>query len=176
MKKYFRDRLRGIMKLDDPPHRLALAFALGVFIAFSPWIGLHILSAIFLAWIFRLSKVVVLTGSFLNNPWTIVPMYGFCLWVGVKITGSGTAVPAIAWDRVGARDLFDFLVPYLWPFAAGTLLLGSAAAVLSYFLFRWAVTRYRRQERAGDQRDAAREADRGMGDGRSGTAGRQSGT
>ena len=146
MKRYFSERIRSLFKLDDPPHRLALAFAVGVFIAFSPWLGLHIISAFALAWIFRLNKVVVLTGSFVNNPWTIVPMYAFCLWFGVVITGSETAVPDISWRNMGFRDLITVLRPFLWPYIAGTVVVGAAAAVLSYGVFFWAVKRYRRDE------------------------------
>lgn len=145
MRKYIRDRLRGVLKLDEPPHRLSLAFALGVFIAFSPWLGLHIVSAVFLSWLFRLNKVVVLTGSFVNNPWTIVPMYAFCLWFGVKVTGADVAVPEIAWGSLGIRELYDVLVPFLWPYLAGTMIIGAVAAVLSYFGFFWAIKRFRRE-------------------------------
>ena len=146
MKKYIRERLHEMLKLDEPPHRLSLAFALGIFIAFSPWLGLHIVSAVFLAWLFRLNKVVVLTASFVNNPWTIVPMYAFCLWFGVKITGGGVQVPEIAWGSLGVRELYDLLLPFLWPYLAGTVIVGAASAVLSYFGFLWALKRYRREE------------------------------
>jgi len=146
VKRYVRERLRGLMQFDETPRRLALAFALGVFIAFSPWLGLHIVSAVALAWLFRLNKVVVVTASLLNNPWTIVPMYVFCLWSGIRITGQDIALPEIDWGRLGFGDLFTVLRPFLWPFVAGTLVVGTVAAVLSYFLFAWAVRRYRRLE------------------------------
>ena len=149
MNQYIRDRIREIVKLNEPPHRLSLAFALGIFISFSPWLGLHIISAIFLAWLFRLNKVVVLTASFVNNPWTIVPMYAFCLWFGVKITRSGVRVPEIAWGSLAVRELYELLLPFLWPYLAGTVVVGSIAAVLSYFGFLWALKRYRREENAG---------------------------
>jgi uncharacterized protein (DUF2062 family) len=146
VKKYLRERLQGIMKLNDPPHKLALAFAIGVFIAFSPWLGLHVISCFFFAWLFRVSKVVVLAGAFVNNPWTMVPMYAFSLWFGIKITGGTAEVPKIAWSTLGFRDLFSVLLPFLWPFVAGSLVIGCIAAVLSYFLFFWLIKRYRREE------------------------------
>ena len=135
------------MKLDDPPHKLALAFALGVFVAFSPTIGMHIVSCFLLAWIFRVSKVVVLSASFINNPWTVVPLYGFCIWFGIKITGADAPVPHIAWNELTFSTVYFVLKPYLWSFIVGTLVLGTAAAVLSYFAFYWAVRRYRRREK-----------------------------
>ena len=146
MKKYLKERFHEIVKLDDPPHKLALAAAVGIFVAFSPWIGLHIISCILFAWVFRLSKFVVLTATFVNNPWTVVPMYAFCLWFGVKLTGSDVGIPHIEWSRIGYGELFTVLRPYLWPFVAGTLAVGTAAGALSYAFFLWAIKRYRREE------------------------------
>jgi len=147
VKRYVRERLRGLVQFDEPPRRLAAAFALGIFIAFSPWLGLHIISAVALAWLFRLNKVVVITASLLNNPWTIVPMYVFCLWSGIRITGQDASLPEIAWDRLGFSDIFTVLKPFLLPFIAGTIVVGAIAAVISYVIFAWAVKRYRRSEK-----------------------------
>ena len=41
----FRSTFRRLLALDDPPERTALAFAIGVFIAFSPFLGLHTILA-----------------------------------------------------------------------------------------------------------------------------------
>ncbi len=147
MRRYIRDRLHAVVKLDDPPHKLALAFALGIFIAFTPTLGLHIISCLILAWVFRLSKIVILTASFINNPWTIVPLYGFCIWFGMKITGSTIDVPQIAWNDLTFLNTFEALKPYLWAYVAGTLVLGTIAAILSYFLFYCAVLRYRQADK-----------------------------
>lgn len=144
--KYVKDRIRSLFKLDDSPHQLATAFAVGVFIAFTPTIGLHTISVLLFAWMFRLSKLVVFTGAFVNNPWTMVPLYGFCLWFGVKITGNGIDVPVIAWRELTFGTAYDALAPYLWPFVVGTLILGLVAAVIAYFVMYWAILRYRRKE------------------------------
>lgn len=141
-----RARIRSLFNLNDPPRRLAMAFAVGVFIAFSPTVGLHTLSVFAVAWAFRLNTLVLFTAAFINNPWTIVPMYAFCLWFGILITGSNIATPDIPWGEVGIRDLFLLLKPYLWPFVAGTLVIGTIAAVFSYVLFYWAVVRYRKAD------------------------------
>ncbi len=142
--KNIRDRIRGIFQLNDSPHRLALAFAVGVFVAFSPIIGLHTITCFVLAWMFRLSKIVVLSAAFINNPWTIVPLYGFCLWLGIKVTGAMIATPDIAWQSLTFTSAYHILRPYLWPFVAGTVAAGAVAAIISYFFIYWAVVRYRR--------------------------------
>ena len=146
MKKYVQDRLRSLLRLDDPPHKLALAFALGVFIAFSPTLGLHTLTCLVLGWALRLNKLVILSAAFINNPWTMVPLYGFCIWFGIKITGDNVAVPHIAWNELTFSNSYLVLKPYLWSYVAGTLIVGAVAAVISYFLFYWLVVRYRKRE------------------------------
>lgn len=142
--KYITDRIRSLFRLNDSPHRLATAFALGVFIAFSPTIGLHTISCLLLAWVFRLSKLAVLTAAFINNPWTIVPLYGSCMWLGIRITGSGATMPHIPWNELSLGSAYLTLRPYLWPFIAGTLLVGVIAAAVSYGVVYWAIVRYRK--------------------------------
>jgi uncharacterized protein (DUF2062 family) len=146
MNKYIKDRLHALLKLDDPPHKLALAFALGVFIAFSPILGFHLLVALVLGWMFGLNRLVLVTASFINNPWTVVPLYGFCIWFGMKITGSGASNPQIAWNELNFANSWQILKPYLWSYIAGTLIVGGIAAFLSYFLFYGVVVRYRKRE------------------------------
>jgi uncharacterized protein (DUF2062 family) len=144
---FFRDRIRSIFQLNDTPHRLALAFAVGIFIAFSPTLGLHVLSSFLVAWAFRLNKLVVLTATFINNPWTIVPMYGFCIWFGSKLMGREIAMPQIAWNELTLSSAYVVIKPYFWPFVAGTLVVGSIAAVMAYGLIYWLVVRYRAAEK-----------------------------
>lgn len=148
MRKYIRDRLRSITKLDDPPHKIALACAIGIFIAFSPWLGFHIITCIFFAWLFRVSKFVVVTASFVNNPWTVVPMYAFCIWLGIKITGEVSVVPHIAWNELTITTVFMILKPFIWSYLTGTLIVGTIAGVISYLLFYWAVVHYRKMEKS----------------------------
>ena len=144
--KYIRDRIRSLLHLHDSPNKLASAFALGVFIAFTPTIGLHAISCLFFAWVFRLSKIVVLTGAFINNPWTMVPMYGFCLWFGIKITGSNIAAPHITWTELTISNAYIILKPYLWPFVAGTLVAGVVASVIAYGVIYWAILQHRKTD------------------------------
>jgi len=150
--KYIRDRIRSLIQLNDSPNQLASAFALGVFIAFTPTIGLHTISCFVFAWMFRLSKIVVLTAAFVNNPWTIVPLYGFCLWFGIKITGNDVTRPDIAWQALTVTNAYHVLKPYLWPFVAGTIVVGGAASIISYFVMYWAVVRYRQRKDTAQER------------------------
>lgn len=137
----FRDRLRAILTLKDSPHRLAMAFAVGVFIGMSPLLGLHTVIGIVFAWVFRLNRLVTITGVFITNPWTIVPIYTFCIWVGAKCLGTKHIIPDIDWSHITFSYFFYELKPLVMPFILGTLLIGSILAIISYFFVYHAVKR-----------------------------------
>jgi uncharacterized protein len=90
--KLIRRTLQLLILIQDTPRRTALAFAVGVFLGFSPLLGAHTLLALLVAYLFRLNKIGLLVGVYLNNPWLIVPYYGFATWFGVKLTGISHAV------------------------------------------------------------------------------------
>jgi uncharacterized protein (DUF2062 family) len=144
-----KEKIRQILHLDDSPQRTALAFAVGTFIAFSPTYGLHTLTALFCAWAFRLNLVAVLAGAFINNPWTILPIIGSSMGVGLLLVPVG-ASPAIDWNDFASRMLWDqFLMlwrqfrPYLLPFVLGHLVTGIIATGLAYIIANQAIIRFR---------------------------------
>ena len=84
----FRATFRRLLTLDDPPERTALAFAIGVFIAFSPFLGLHTIMATLVAFTFRFNKIAIYTGTFINNPFlTLVPIIIASYAIGAFVLG-----------------------------------------------------------------------------------------
>lgn len=133
-------RLGKLIHLGEPPERTAFAFALGVFIAFTPTFGFHYLTALIVFWILRLNLPALLLGTTVNNPFTIAPIYSFCLWIGLLLVGGKEPRQPITWDRSiwdleGVRALLLQLKPLLVPFLVGTLLVGTISSLLSYWLF-----------------------------------------
>jgi uncharacterized protein (DUF2062 family) len=151
----FRDKFRGIFLTKDTPHRIALAFALGVFIGISPLLGLHYIGGFFFAWIFRLNKLVTFIGVSVNNPWTMVPIFSFCIWVGKKLIGIKHVLPEVNWkgmtltniSRLTDMDNFIYLINKLMPllasFFVGSFVVCTFAAIASYFIIQTLVIRYR---------------------------------
>lgn len=135
----FRDRLRNILTVKDSPHRLAMAFSIGIFIGMSPLFGLHTILGIALAWLFRLNRIVTITGVFVTNPWTIVPIYTFSTFIGAKCLGIKQMLPEIDWAHITFSRFVHELKPLLIPFVFGTLLIGFISAVISYFIIYHAV-------------------------------------
>ncbi len=143
MRRRLARTLEILLHVQDSPHRLALSFAIGVWIAFNPLFGIHTAMALGLAFALRLSRAAMLLGAYVNNPWTLTPLYGAGTLLGCVLLG----VPAgglaqVRWSDGGAA-LFAALEPLLWPFIVGNLLLGMVAALPSYFLLRKVLERRR---------------------------------
>ena len=149
MREFGRDRLmrwlRYVLHTDDTPARAALAFALGVFIAWTPVVGLHTIIALGLAFLLGLNRVAVLAGTFVNNPWTIVPIYSSSAWIGLHLTGSEAQLPRL--DGITSfSGLGDFLAqfqPWIVPLIAGTLILGTVCSVVSFPIVLCGIRWYR---------------------------------
>lgn len=138
-----RDKLREVISLRDSPRRLALSFAVGVFIGMSPVLGLHTVLGVAAAWVFRLNKFVTIIGVYITNPWTIVPIYTFATWVGMQLLGGGILLPAINWNALSFAYLMKEMKPLLWPFVFGTTLVGILSSVIGYFVVYHAVVKGR---------------------------------
>jgi len=130
----FKDRLRQVIRLSESPHKIALAFAAGVFIGMSPLLGLHTLIGFAVVWIFRLNPFAVLAGVYITNPWTIVPIYTFSTWVGTQCLGLEQIIPEIDWSNLSLINLLNDLEPLLMPFIVGTFMIGTLASIISYII------------------------------------------
>jgi hypothetical protein len=119
-----------------------LAFAIGVFIAFAPHYFFHTASVVFCAWAFRLNFIALFLGSFLNNPWTLVPILAASLYTGLLLIGKSSLTP-IEWDQMTIDNMFEMLSPYLFPFIVGACTLAILGFLIAYPVMRWTITRYR---------------------------------
>jgi hypothetical protein len=137
-----------LLHVEDSPSRVAAAFALGVFIAFFPILGIHTGMALVLAVLLRLNRVAILVGAWTNNPWTLAPMYTAGTLLGCFVLGvSPASLREIDWSlegRVFYESLATGLRPLVLPFVLGNLALGAAAALVSFFVLRFLLARRKR--------------------------------
>jgi uncharacterized protein (DUF2062 family) len=144
----------ALLQQQGTPHQTSLAFAIGVFIAFFPVLGIHTAIALLVAFYFRLSKVALLAGCWLNNPWTIAPMLSGGTLLGCALLGMPLSdLRAIEWELSGwafYSSLWRSLRPYLLPFVVGNLFLGVLSGALAYLALRLVLER-RRQPVAQDR-------------------------
>jgi uncharacterized protein (DUF2062 family) len=126
--------------VEGSPSRVAAAFGIGVFIAFFPILGIHTGLALVIALWFRLNKVAILVGAWINNPWTLAPMYTAGTLLGCVLLGVAPVAPAgVDWSLKGRAFYSAFAAtvqPLIWPFVVGNLVLGAVAGIAAFFLLR----------------------------------------
>lgn len=149
----FRAAFRRLLAIDDPPERTALAFSIGVFIAFSPFLGLHTIMATAVAFLFRFNKIAIYTGTFINNPFlTLVPIIIASYGVGAFILGRPLSIPDEGLEllknpRIFSGDYYRLLFVQswnniVWPFSVGATALSVVCSLLAYPLTLRALRAY----------------------------------
>ena len=157
----FRERVTGILHLDEAPSRLAASVAVGVFIGLTPFYFLHTLLAILVALVFRLNIAATITGTWINLPWFAPFIYAFSLKLGEAVlSGNFTLLwsfgeltaAAHALLQVSARQHAGNFVQMLWdamfaaskPLFIGTTIVGLVVGTVTYFVTLEAIREIRR--------------------------------
>ena len=130
--------IRRLLALDDTPERIAKAFALGVFLAFSPLVGLHLFLGVALPFFFSLNRIAFLLGAFINNPWTLIPIYAAGTYLGGLVMGfpPRPTLPTFEWNLLWSSAFWTQLVGQwhiLKPMFVGSLILSIFLSTFSYF-------------------------------------------
>ena len=91
--------------------------------------------AIAVAFAFRLNRVAVLAGAWINA-WALAPCYAFGTFIGALILGVDTGdLQAIDWSQ-GIEALTSTLGTLFWPILLGNTVLAAVVAVPAYGLSR----------------------------------------
>ncbi|MDH3747196.1 MAG: DUF2062 domain-containing protein [Gammaproteobacteria bacterium] len=135
-------RLWGIRRRTVVP-----AFALGLFIAFLPFPG-HPLWAALLALTLRINIPVAIVTTFVSNPLTMGPMYYSTYRLGRRLLG----LEPVPFSFELSLDWVTNKFVTIWqPMILGSLLLGTAAALIGYvivdLLWRASVHDYKSRKR-----------------------------
>jgi uncharacterized protein (DUF2062 family) len=143
-----RDRISRLLAINDTSERLALAFAVGVFLSFTPFVGFHTLLAFAFAFLFGLNRVAILIGILVNNPWTYVPYYAIAARLGGHLIGFPPyeSLLEFRWAQLGDGAFWLQLLHhwrFLMPVAIGSTILAVLVALLSYPLALHAIRRGR---------------------------------
>jgi len=151
-------RFRELLHLDDPPRRLAVALAVGVFIGCTPFWGLQTALAVLVAAALRLNRAATLLGTWLNLPWFAPFVYGAAIKIGFLVApGLSEADPgsfelllrnpgALSWATV-----WSWLRGSSMPLLVGSTIVGVLAGSLTYAIALAALARRRpRPPRADD--------------------------
>ena len=156
-----RDRWRALVMMlageSTSPRRTAAGFAIGVFLSFSPLLGLQIAIGAAAAFAFRLSRAAVFLGLCTNLPAIMIPWYLLTTAAGAAMLGVPIR-PGFGPTLSGLMDLpvyraafwqraADIVGPMLWSFLLGTTLGAAVAGALAYIVALRVLARLQRSER-----------------------------
>jgi len=140
---------RWFIQLRGSPQAIAGGFSLGLFIAFTPTIGIQILLAFFMATVLNVNRPAAVLAVWITNPVTIPAIFSFNYLLG-SLIWEGPSVPVVS------RRLFELASQLttldLWaitdqlsavaqlgmdiivPLVLGSIIAGAFSATLSYVI------------------------------------------
>lgn len=124
---------------ERTPRKLAFASSLGIFIACSPFLGIHWLMTIILSWLLSLNVAVVYAAAHVvNNPFTMIPLYIADYEVGKliveRLLGLNLMQYNPSWMTWLNLKISCLGIPNisLWTFIIGGNILGLSLAIIAY--------------------------------------------
>ncbi len=155
-----------VLHADDSAHRLALGAALGLFVAWTPFFGLHIFIVLALAVVLRANKFLALICIWVCNAFTIIAIYYPSYLLGQTVLALFRPKPYFSPERIA--ELFDeslslnqiytnFFTSQFWEqlglfiiqigleLLIGGLIIGSVVATIAYFTIRRLIISYRKK-------------------------------
>lgn len=153
-----------VLHANDSPHRIALGAAVGLFVAWTPALGLHILMALGLAILLRANKFIAIACVWVSNPFTVIAIYYPNYLLGKTLLKFFYANREISNTRVQEmfnqfslssgvsgffhaefwQSMFTFLwrkSPELW---LGSVIMGLLVALTAYFVTYYFIIWYRK--------------------------------
>ena len=145
------------IRLNGSAHSIALGLAAGAFVSASPFIGMHLLIAALIAWVFGGNIIASAVGTWAGNPLSFPFIWLTTFNIGHLMLGTE--------DKAGDLPELSFglfidapmsaLLPVILPMAVGGLVVGTVMAVAAYYPSLWAVRFYQKRRRDKLQRAQA---------------------
>lgn len=131
-------QVKRILRVPGSPHAIAAGVAAGVFAAFTPFLGFHVVIAALVAFLAGGNVIVAAMASLFGNPLTF-PLFWFAGFeLGRKLIGySGEN----SFELFMAKPSFVSLFPIIEPLTLGSVILGLGVGSALYLPVRWMVAR-----------------------------------
>lgn len=142
---YFRHR---VFRNADSAHKISGGLSMGMAVSFTPFLGTHILQAIFFAWLFRLNIVASVIGTLGGNWWTFPAMFWLDYVVGTAVFNAFGVDELIAMpETMTLQFLFENPLKLLLPLTLGGIICAILSWPVCYVLLYWPVKGMRRAYR-----------------------------
>ena len=127
------------------PREVALGFALGIFVGMTPTVGVQTPIVIFIAALFKWSKLSAAIGVWISNPLTVPIIYGVTYITGAKLLSLDPVfnMPlSPTWSTL--KVMLQKAPQAFGAMTVGGALLGIPLAIISYYLSYVAVEKYQK--------------------------------
>ena len=154
-----------IKRLPDSPKNISFGVAIGVFVSFSPFFGVHVLLAFLIARSLRVNILAAVLGTFMGNPITfpIIAALNFGIGdlfinvsteevssksflqqlVDVSYAFSGNVGMMMRGKSTDFSTVLEFFYGIFLPYLVEGLILGVVAGVMSYFIMLPMIVTYK---------------------------------
>lgn len=133
------------IRIRGNPREIALGFALGLFIGFSPTMGIQIALAVFFASVFKWNKYAAAIAVWITNPFTAPFIYSVTYIIGAKLIGAGNSLNLSGnfdWDML--LQMLEKSPAIFISLFVGGVVVGLPIALLGYYLSFNAVDKYQK--------------------------------
>ena len=131
-----------LVRVKDSQDKLAIGFACGSMVSFSPFIGFHFLLAVIFAYIFRGNIVASLIGTFVGNPFTFPFIWIFIYKIG-NIFFKNDQNSSI---ELTFQSLYDQGYDILIPMLIGSLIVSIPVWFISYFTVKFLLSSFKKKK------------------------------
>ena len=131
-----------LIRVKDSQDKLAIGFACGSMVSFTPFIGFHFFLAIIFAYIFRGNVVASLIGTFVGNPFTFPFIWIFIYKVGNLFFKNDQKLSL----ELTFQSFFDQGYDILIPMMIGSLIVSIPIWFISYFTVKFLITTFKKRK------------------------------
>ena len=130
-----------LVRVKDTQDKLAIGFACGSMVSFTPLIGFHFFLAVIFAYILRGNIVASLIGTFVGNPFTFPFIWIFIYKVGNIFFKNDQNVSL----ELTFQSLFDQGYDILMPMLIGSLIVSIPIWLISYFTLKFLMSSFKKR-------------------------------
>ena len=131
-----------LIRVKDSKDKLAIGFACGSMVSFSPFIGFHFFLAVIFAYILRGNIVASLIGTFVGNPFTFPFIWIFIYKVGNIFFKNDQNFSL----ELTFQSLFDRGYDILIPMLIGSLIVSIPIWLISYYTVKFLILSFKKRK------------------------------
>ncbi len=143
LRRWVRLNYLRIIRMEDPPERIARGAAIGVFSGIAPTFGAAALLALAVAFVLKANKGAAVLGSFIMNPITSTFFWSLSIILGSVILGEN---PQSILETIREESLLSGITHAWVVFLTGNVIIAAFFTAAAYYLTKSAVVRHRRRK------------------------------